>query len=160
MEEKFAFIKPYYKVEIAELYKISKKTLISTWINEFETLKLKLERAGYIDVQRQFTLKQVEILFEHFSQPEIPKNSNFKEQKSQQKVKIKSYSIPEISNFYYWDTRTLKNYMKIVLKPEYYTKIFSRKINNAHFIIDENKKILNSDEVFIIFNELGHPFLQ
>lgn len=65
MEDKEASIKAYSKSELAKLYKISTETL-TVWLRPW--LK-DLRKMGYSDLQRIFTIKQVEFIFDKLGRP-------------------------------------------------------------------------------------------
>lgn len=73
MEEKknstsFAVDYKFAKVRIAEKYNVTPMTL-KNWINRNSNLLIALKNAGYNKYQKNFTPKQVEILYEYLGEP-------------------------------------------------------------------------------------------
>jgi len=63
-----AAIKTYSKTQLADMYKVDVRTLVS-WINRDKNLKKELEFMGYRPKQRYFNPKQVNKIFTHFGRP-------------------------------------------------------------------------------------------
>jgi len=147
-----AIIKTYGKNELADLYEIDLKTLHS-WL-DFEDVKNELLNFGYNKFQRQFTAKQVEIIFSHLAPPEAPleqKGKNFK------KIPFKTYSKGQLAKFYGWSVETFMRYLYRVVPEAYHKELFQVNYSNSEKITDTSKRIFSVRQVKIVFFWLGHP---
>ncbi len=61
-------IKTYSKTELADLYKVNKRTL-ANWIARNEKLQTEIKQIGYKKTQRSYSPKQVELIFKYIGTP-------------------------------------------------------------------------------------------
>jgi len=154
MNKKLAKIRPYYKYELADLYKMSRRNLMY-WIKEND-IEEELEESGYVKNQQIFTLKHTEIIFDYFGHP---KAVNEKDIHTGKHVQITPYTKSELADLYGFNIKTLL--VQIDSIPDYKVKC---KIMDGNFqrdvcIKNTDKKRFKSDEVALIFEYLGHPYL-
>ena len=102
------------------MYGVSLKTF-KKWLQTSRALHTELIEYGYEHSQKQFTIKQTEIIFEHLLPPETSQDS-FNE--SFQKVLLKPYSKTKLAQLYGWDWRTLIRYMEKTIPVEDYNQLF------------------------------------
>jgi len=140
-------LRPYFKYELAEFYHVSRRTFVEQWIVRFPDLIQKLENYGYASKNYQFTLKQVEILFEHLGEPSG-------KTVLQEKVPIKNYTIREISDLYNWSIRSFRYFLHETLTENEILAVLENKKTRE---INRKKRYFSVKDVEIIFKRLGHP---
>lgn len=153
MNEIQAMVRPYYKYEVAQFYKISRKKLIH-WIKTFENFYDKLAETGYKENQHILTLKQVEIIFNFLGHPPPYSNEVFKKTG---KVPVIPYTKSDLSQMYGIGAKTLITQINSIPDDEIYKQIMD---GNDQFVysLQKTKKIFKKKEVKLIFYWLGHPY--
>lgn len=150
MNEKLAKVRPYYKYETAQLYKISRRVFMD-WI---EDITEELEETGYVKAQQIFTLKQTEIIFDYLGHPPANKDTEIHCEK---KVLIIPYTKSELAAIYDISGRTLLAQIESI--PDEEAKKIIMDGNNKHYFERRiDKKVFKTKEVELIFKYLGHPY--
>lgn len=154
MKQKLAKIRPYYKYELADMYKMSRRNFMD-WIIEND-IERELLKTGYERKQKMFSLKHCEIIFNFFGHPEAVSDRDVHTGKH---VQIVSYTKNELAELYGFSIKTLT--AQIISIPDY--KIKCRILDGGYqkdvCIINMLKKRFKADEVALIFEYLGHPYL-
>lgn len=149
MTEKLQEIKCYYKSEMADLYDVKLRTFMK-WI---ELIEHKLFEIGYYRSQKMFTLKQVELIFNHVGHPPA---RNEKEVFSDIKVSIIPYSLKALTNLYDLSKNTFFKQLKRMNKAD--IKIIMDRNKSKSWKLLRQKSFFNKTEVELIFKNLGHPY--
>ena len=155
MNKNQAMLRPYYKYEVAKLYKISRDILMY-WIKTDENFYEKLEETGYKNSQHIFTLKQVEIIFDYLGHP--PAINQKEVIKTNDKVSIIPYSKFEISKMYGISSKTLTVQINSIPNEKVIKEIMDGNDRNI-YVFKKTKKIFKKNEVMLIFKYLGHPYI-
>jgi len=124
------------KSELAEIYGISTSTL-TRWIEEYPALLNEVENFGKYKTQKLFTQKQVEIIFKYLGFPDQFSIDNYI------RVAVKSYYKNELAKMYNVSVVTFKKFIK--------------NIEKICYLIENNNKKFDSNEVSAIFQYIGHP---
>ena len=157
MTEKLAPIKPYYKFEMAELYRVSRKKFMY-WINGFDQFKKRLLKTGYYNSQHIFTVKQVEIIFEYLGHPDHLSEEYMQDNPT--KVTIRPYSKKELATIYDISMRSLMNQIRSIPDKKVYHRIMQSETNPFVVEVSRDKRLFMKEEVQLIFKFLGHPYKQ
>ncbi|MCF6184195.1 MAG: DUF4248 domain-containing protein [Bacteroidales bacterium] len=150
MIQKLAKVRPYYKFEIAQLYRISRPVFME-WIKEIEEV---LEETGYVKTQQIFTLKQTEIIFNWLGHPPA---TNDKEIHNGKRVLIIPYSKSELAEMYNLSSKTLLAQIESIPDKEA-KKIIMDGNHKYMYIRKTDKKLFKTKEAELIFKYLGHPY--
>lgn len=150
MNEKLAKIRPYYKYELTELYKIS----IKTFMKRIRPILKELYKTGYKTNQKIFTLKQTEIIFSNMRHPNANEKSGVH---SEKKAPIYSYSKSQLEDFYNISGKTLLAQIESIPFEEIKKVIMDA--NNTYNAWERriDKQKFRRKEVKLIFEYLGHP---
>lgn len=151
MNESFAKIRPYFKNEIANLYNRSVPVFIR-WLEEVET---QLEETGYNKHQKILTIKQLEIIFNFFGHP---KSKRANEIYTNNRVEIIPYTKKELASLYEISVRTLIAQIESIPDEEA-KKIIMDGNNEFFFRKQSDKKLFKINEVKLIFEFLGQPYI-
>jgi len=151
MNQRLAKIRPYFKFEVAQLYRVSRPVFMD-WAEE---IKEDLEATGYIKGQHIFTLKQIEIIFNYFGHPPAISESEIH---CSQRVLILPYTKSEMAAMYNISGKTLIAQIESI--PDEIAKLKIMDGNNKYYFLRRiDKKLFKTREVELIFKHLGHPFL-
>jgi len=151
MIQKLAKVRPYYKYEMAQLYKIS-RPIFMEWIEDITEV---LEKTGYSNYQHIFTLKQTEIIFNWLGHPPANNNSEILNEK---RVFIIPYTKSELADIYNISSKTLLSQIESI--PNKLVKTIIMDGNDPEiYIKKKDKKLFKTKEVKLIFKYLGHPYL-
>jgi len=154
MSDKLAKIRPYYKSEIARLYRKSRRVILS-WINEIID---ELEDVGYKETQQIFTLKQVEMIFEYLGHPPaIYKNEVFNEE-DDERVLLVPYSKQELAKIYEISVRTLITQINAIPSKKVRALIMDGLGDRNVYKENKKKRFFKKNEVELVFKYLGHPY--
>ncbi len=151
MNESFAKVRPYYKSEIANLYNRSVPVFVR-WLEEIET---ELEETGYKKLQKILTIKQVEIVFKFFGHP---KSKQANEIYTNNRVSIIPYTKKELASLYEISGRTLIAHIESIPDDNVKTIIMDE-CNNDFYRKQADKKLFRIQEVKLIFEYLGQPYI-
>ena len=157
MSEKLAMIKPYYKYELAELYRISRRKFMY-WINAFEDFKDLLLETGYTNTQHIFSQKQVEIIFDYLGHPDAI--SEYDAMKTHTRVTLMPYSKKTVAKLFGFSMKTLLKQLRSIPNRNIYAQIMQSESNKFVVEINNDKRHFMKDEVELIFSHLGHPYIQ
>ncbi len=149
MIEKLQPIKCYYKSELADFYEVNRKVFMS-WVNKIE---YDLRETGYKKTQKIFTLKQVEMIFNHIGHPEATGKDYFIDElvavRPYKKHKLcDMYDISETVLFKQIKSIPIQQDVRAILKNEK-TKFYQPK---------NSKNFFSKNEVELIFKHLGRPY--
>jgi hypothetical protein len=137
MTRKLAKIRPYYKYELADLYKMSRRNLMH-WIEEHD-IEEKLIKTGYIRSQQILTIKQVEIIFDYFGHPTA---GNDKDIHSDKLVQLTPYTKWELANLYGFSKKTLLKQISSIPKYKIRCRIMDSNADKNVCRISSEKKTL------------------
>jgi bacterioferritin (cytochrome b1) len=149
-KKKLAKVRPYYKYEIAELFKIDKR-MLSDWL---EDILDTLEETGYRKTQQLFTLKQTEIIFAYLGHPNA---NNERDIQTGEKVPVVPYTKSELAAMYDISSSTLMKLIDAIPYERARLKILTGNENHTGKI-NRNKRLFKNYEVKLIFYFLGHPY--
>lgn len=146
-------IRPYYKYEIADLYNVSTETFINVWLPKSGKLLEDLTTdACYGSKQKQFTVKQVEMIFERLGLPDNIEIEDY------EPVPIRVYQKKKLADLYGWSVRVLIRFLKPALTKEEEAQLFRNIYDGNVFLCRVLKIHLTIKDVKVIFDRLGRPY--
>ncbi len=142
MYKKRPFLYFMNKSRLAQLYGVSTKTFVS-WLRRNEPLYDHLLFLQYVETDKVFTPKQIELIFEFIGPPspeyEIPENKR-------EYVPIRSYTKSEVQSFY---RTTHTTFNRILQRYPEARQMWYESITSKYY---------TALQVKLIFDLLGRPF--
>jgi len=138
--ERLAFKTFYSKADLSVMYF---QRSVKNFVAEIKLFQEKLEKIGYTQHQKLFTLKQVELIFEHLGQPERSKYVSNLVYVDEKRIEIKTYRKSALRDIYFLEKKAFNRVIE-----EYLPNNFAK--SSSHFY--------SKPQVEQIFDKIGQPF--
>jgi len=117
---------------------------VKNFVAEIKLFQGELEIIGYTQYQKLFTLKQVELIFEHLGHPDCSKFVSNLAHLDNQRAEIRTYRKSALRELYFLEKKTFNEQIN-----EYLPNCFKNR--GSHFY--------TKPEVVLIFERIGRPFV-